>query len=74
MNNTLGERAEKTKKFSELVIGLCGIEVVLWDERNTTVSAHKIFNEVNIRGEKRKKSVDTLSATILLQSYLDKAK
>lgn len=72
MNGTLGERAEKTTKFSLMVKELSGLEVVLWDERNTTVSAHKIFNETNVRGEKRKKSVDTLSATILLQSYLDK--
>lgn len=72
MNGTLGERAEKTTKFSEMVRELSGLEVILWDERNTTVSAHKIFNETNVRGEKRKKSVDTLSATILLQSYLDK--
>ena len=45
--------------------------VKLWDERLTTVSAHILMNETNVRGQKRKDSVDSISAAFLLQSYLD---
>ena len=43
----------------------------MWDERSTTVSAHGILNETNVRGKKRKAVVDTVAATIILESYLD---
>jgi putative Holliday junction resolvase len=71
MNGTLGARAEKTEKFAALVKEQSSLEVILWDERCTTVSAHKILNETSTFGKKRKESVDTLSATIILQEYLD---
>ncbi|MBQ4145074.1 MAG: Holliday junction resolvase RuvX, partial [Clostridia bacterium] len=50
------------------------IPVKLWDERLTTVSAHNLMNETNVRGKKRKDSVDSISAAYLLQSYLDSIK
>ena len=71
MNGTCGPRAEKTQLFSELLSNLCDIPIILWDERLTTVSAHNLMNETNVRGKKRKESVDSVSAAYLLQSYLD---
>jgi len=47
------------------------LPIIFWDERLTTVNAHEILSEINVRGEKRKKAVDELSATLILQSYLD---
>ncbi len=71
MNNTLGERAEKTIRFTKLLEEECGVEVVTWDERLSTVSAINVLNETNTRGEKRKAVIDTVAAQIILQSYLD---
>ena len=71
MNGTIGPRGEKTKAFKEMLETELGAEVVLWDERLTTVSAHALMNETNVRGQKRKNSVDSVSAAFILQSYLD---
>lgn len=71
MNGTQGPRAEKTKALKEILENEYKMEVVLWDERCTTVSAHNIMNTTNTRGKKRKATVDTLSAAIILQSYID---
>ena len=71
MNDTVGDRAQKAEQFAEKLRGTTGLEVVLWDERSTTVSAHNILNATNTRGKKRKEVVDTVAATIILQSYLD---
>ena len=57
--------------FKEMLETELGAEVVLWDERLTTVSAHALMNETNVRGQKRKNSVDSVSAAFILQSYLD---
>ncbi len=70
MNNTVGERAEKCTLFGEKLKELTGIEVVMWDERCTTVSAHNYLNEVNVRGKKRKNVVDAVAAVIILESYM----
>ena len=74
MNGTIGERGKKTKVFAEKVSELTGLEVVLWDERLTTVSAHNLMNETNTRGKKRKDSVDKIAAAFILQAYLDSKK
>ena len=50
---------------------LTGKPVILWDERLTTVSAHNLMNETNVRGQKRKDTVDQVAAAFILQSYLD---
>ena len=71
MNGTLGPRAEKTKKLSKLLAEAIDVPVILWDERLTTVSAHNLMNETNVRGKKRKESVDSISAAYILQGYLD---
>ena len=71
MNNTEGERCEKTKEFKEMLERRTGLEVILWDERLTTVSADKHMMESGIRREDRKKYVDEIAAVFILQGYLD---
>ena len=72
MNGTAGPRAERAAEFAELLRGhLEGVEVVLFDERMTTMAAARYLNETNLRGKKRKGVIDTLSAQIILQNFLD---
>lgn len=71
MNNTIGERVEKTEAFREKLISRLGLDVVLWDERLTTVSAHQAMIEGNVRREDRAKIVDKVAAVLILQGYLD---
>ena len=71
MNNTVGERCEKTLEFKEMLEKRTGLEVVLWDERLTTVEADRTMMEVGIRRENRKQYVDQLAAVFILQGYLD---
>ena len=71
MNNTEGERCEKTKEFKEMLERRTGLHVILWDERLTTVSADKHMMESGIRREDRKKFVDEIAAVFILQGYLD---
>ncbi|WP_294490417.1 Holliday junction resolvase RuvX [uncultured Ruminococcus sp.] len=70
MDGTKGGRAEKCEAFAEMLRGLVDVEVKMWDERSTTVTAHRYLNETNVRGKKRKAVVDTVAATIILESYL----
>ncbi len=72
MNGTEGPRTARCREFAELLRELTGLPVELFDERLTTVSAHRILSESNVRGKKRKDSVDELSATLILQDYLDR--
>lgn len=71
MNNTEGERCEKTKEFQADLERRTGKEVVLWDERLTTVAADKTMMEAGIRREHRKEYVDEIAAIFILQGYLD---
>ncbi len=71
MNATIGERGEKTMEFQEMLARRTGLEVVLWDERLTTVAADKAMIEANIRRENRGKYVDKIAAIFILQGYLD---
>ena len=71
MNNTLGERVEKTEAFQEMLERRTGLPVVLWDERLTTVAAERVLMESGVRRENRKKSVDQIAAAMILQGYLD---
>lgn len=71
MNNSEGERAEKTKDFREMISRRTGLEVVLWDERLTTVAANQAMMEAGIRRERRKEYVDKIAAVFILQGYLD---
>ncbi len=71
MNNTLGERVQRTEEFKEKLENRTGLEVVLWDERLTTVSAMEVLKEGNVRREDRKTYVDKMAAALILQGYLD---
>ncbi len=72
LNGTSGDRAEVTEAFrNDLVSRLPDTEIVLWDERLTTVQAAGILNVTNTRGKDRKNVIDTVAASIILQSYLD---
>ena len=74
MDGSLGERASKTKAFGENLARVSGIEVCYKDERLTTVAAERTLIECSVRREKRKEVIDTVSAQIILQSYLDAQK
>ena len=72
MNGSAGPRAERAEEFAALLRDkLAGVEVVLFDERMTTMAAARYLNETNVRGKKRKGVIDTLSAQIILQNFLD---
>lgn len=71
MNNTLGDRAEKSLEFKETLERRCGVPVVMWDERLTTVEAHKTMMTTGVRREDRGKYVDCIAAILILQGYLD---
>ena len=71
MNNDLGERAEKALAFGEMVKRRTGLEVVMWDERLTTVEAERTLIENNVRRENRKQYIDKSAAVFILQGYLD---
>ena len=71
MNNTIGERAEKSLAFKEMLERRTGLPVVMWDERLTTVSAERTLIENKVRREDRKKYIDQIAAVFILQGYLD---
>ena len=72
MNGTEGPRAARAAEFAQLLRDrLAGVEVVLFDERMTTMAAARYLNETNVRGKKRKGVIDTLSAQIILQNFID---
>ena len=71
MNNTLGDRAETTIMFQKKIEELFNIEVILQDERLSTVAAHNYLLEADMSRKKRKKVVDKMAANIILQTYLD---
>lgn len=71
MNGSMGPRAEKCKAFADMLNEITEYPVNMWDERSTTVTAHQILNETNVRGKNRKAVVDTVAATVILEGYLD---
>ncbi|MBC1434476.1 Holliday junction resolvase RuvX [Paenilisteria rocourtiae] len=71
MNNTVGERAEASEKYAEVLESRTGIPVILWDERLTTAAAERTLLEADVSRKKRKKVIDKLAAVMILQSYLD---
>ncbi len=72
MNDTEGERVERTMEFKEKLERRTGLSVTLWDERLTTVAADRLMMEAGIRREHRKDYVDQIAATFILQGYLDR--
>ena len=86
MNNTVGERGnrrrrrgrgkgaergEDTLSFRDALVRRTGLEVILWDERLTTVASEKVLMESGVRRENRKKVIDQIAASMILQGYLD---
>ncbi len=74
MDGSMGFRSEACQALGTLIQSLTVIPVVYWDERLTTVSAHRILSENNVRGKKRKNVVDAVAADIILQDYIDSRK
>ncbi len=74
MDGSYGFRADKCRDFANLLGESTDIPIVLEDERLTTVIAHDILSSNNVSGKKRKKTVDAVSAAVILQSYIDKRK
>ena len=72
MNNTSGERVEKTMEFKAMLERRTGLPVHMWDERLTTVAADRTLIEAGVRRENRKEYVDMLAAVYILQGYLDR--
>lgn len=71
MNDTEGERARKTVEFKEMLERRTGLEVILWDERLTTIAAERTLMESGVRREHRKEVIDKVAAGLILQGYLD---
>ena len=71
MDGTAGARAEKCAAFGELLREKTGLPVVMWDERRTTVDAHRILSDSGKRMKKHKKTVDAVAASLILEGYLN---
>ena len=71
MNNDVGERAKKSLEFKEMLVRRTGLDVVMWDERLTTVEAERTLIESQVRRENRKQYIDKIAAVFILQGYLD---
>lgn len=74
MNGTEGPRSRKCRDFAAMVEELSGIPAVMQDERLTTVSAHRFLTDSGVSGRHHKEHVDELSATLILESYLNRQK
>ena len=76
MDGSAGQRAQISEQVADLLREGCasrsqkGIEVVLWDERMTTMSAHRILTDTGTYGKKRKKTVDAVAASLILEGFL----
>lgn len=70
MDGTRGPRAEKSLVFAALLEERTGLKPVMWDERRTTVDAHRILTENGRHGKKRKETVDAVAATLILEAFL----
>ena len=70
MNDTKGERVRKSEELAARLEAETGLSVHLWDERLTTVDAHRILSENGRRGKRRKQRVDAVAATLILEGYL----
>ena len=71
MNNDVGDRAELSIEFGKMLTRRTGLEVVMWDERLTTVEAERTLIESKVKREDRKKYIDKIAAVFILQGYLD---
>ena len=71
MNNTVGERAEKSLEFKEMLERRTGLPVIMWDGRLTTMAADRTLEETGVHKENRKEFLDQVAAVFILQGYLD---
>ena len=71
MDGSEGPRAELCREFAELLREATGLEIIMWDERRTTVEAHNILSQHNYHGQKRKNTVDAVAASLILEGYLN---
>ena len=71
LNNPIGERAENSLEFQQMLERRTGLPVIMWDERLTTVEANRTLMEASVRRENRKQYMDKLAAVFILQGYLD---
>lgn len=74
MNGTLGPRAEASQRYADEVERLFSVPTVLWDERLSTMAAERVLLEADVSRKKRKKVIDKMAATMILQGYLDSKK
>lgn len=70
MDGSIGESAQRVQNLAENLKSKTSAEIDFWDERRTTVTAHEYLNKTNTRGKKRKSIIDAVSATIILENYL----
>ena len=71
MDGSEGPRADLYREFAAKLEELLGEKIVLWDERRTTIEAHQILSDNNYHGKKRKKTVDAVAASLILEGYLN---
>lgn len=74
MDGSEGPRAELCRQFAQQLGEATGLEIVMWDERRTTVEAHNILSQHNYHGQKRKNTVDAVAASLILEGYLNSRK
>jgi len=74
MDGTAGERAEKCEALAQKLREATGLQVVMWDERRTTVDAHRILRENGRRTKDHRKNVDAVAASLILEGYLASVK
>lgn len=74
MDGSEGESAQNARIFAENLEKLVSVPIIMQDERCTTMIAHRYLNDTNVRGKKRKQTVDAVAATVILQTYLDSLK
>ena len=74
MDGSEGPRAELCREFAGILADATGLEIIMWDERRTTVEAHNILSQHNYHGQKRKNTVDAVAASLILEGYLNSIK
>ena len=71
MNGTAGPKALECREFAAQLQEKCGLEVILWDERGSSVTANRILSDAGKKRDKQRARVDAVAAQVILQSYLD---
>lgn len=71
MNGTIGPRGEACQQYAEQLRKLLGIEVIMWDERLSTMAAERLLISADVSRKKRKQVIDKMAAVVILQGYLD---